>query len=302
MKNYAFVFPGQGIQRVGMGREIYEKYPPARDVLDKAGEILGLPIKKIMFEGPAEELSKIYNTQIAIFLSNIMVYSAVKDAFEGDPLFVAGHSLGEYCAVYSAGCLSFRDALKIVETRGRIMDEFTPVGSMAAVLGADSGEVKSAAEKIAASGKFVEAVNFNSRKQTVIAGTPEGISEFKNILKARIIPLRVKGPFHSSLMKIAQEKFNEAISGFYFGEPEVPVISNSTGKPSRSSAEILKGLREQIKSPVLWVDTVEFMKANGVENIVECAEKSILSAMVKDIAPEISAINALSLLAGSEKN
>ncbi len=297
MKSYAFVFPGQGVQRVGMGKEIYEKFPAAKDTLDKADEILGFSIKKIMFEGPAEELLKISNTQLAVFISDIMVYSVVKDAFEEKPLFAAGHSLGEYCAVYSAGCLSFKDALKIVEIRGRVMGEFTPSGAMAAVIGAAPEEVKALCEEISSKGKLVEAVNFNSKKQTVISGSSDGISEFKSKTSARIIPLRVKGPFHSSLMKNAQEKFNEAISDFYFSDPEFPIISNSTGKPSETSAEVLKALKSQIMSPVLWVDTVEFMKAGGVENVVECAEKSILAAMVKNIAPEINAVNAVSLVA-----
>jgi len=296
VKNFALIFPGQGIQKVGMGKEIYEKFPQARQTLDEACEILGRPLKQIMFEGPPEELSKIVNTQLSIFTLNVMILNSIKDALPEKPLFVAGHSLGEYCAVYASGALSFHDTLKLVEIRGSLMDSFTPEGSMAAVIGMSPREVQEKAKEVSSAGKLVEAVNFNSTKQTVISGTKEGIEEFKSKVKARVIPLRVKGPFHSSLMVGVENKFREELKKFYFSDPEVPVVSNYSATASKTADEVVVNLAHQIAAPVRWVDSVELMAENGVQLFIESSEKSILSSMVKDIAPDVNCVNALSII------
>ncbi|MCD6423312.1 MAG: ACP S-malonyltransferase [Elusimicrobia bacterium] len=301
VKNFALIFPGQGIQRVGMGKEIYEKFPQAKQTLDEACEILGRPLKQIMFEGPPEELSKIVNTQLSIFTLNIMILNSIKDALSRKPLFVAGHSLGEFCAVFASGALSFHDTLKLVEIRGTIMDAFTPEGSMAAVIGLPPEEVQEKAKEITSTGKLVEAVNFNSTKQTVISGTKEGIEEFKSKVKARVIPLRVRGPFHSSLMIGVEKKFQEELKKFYFSDPDVPVVSNYSANASKTSEEVVENLSRQIAAPVRWVDSVKFMVENGVHLFIESSEKSILLSMVKDIAPDVNCVNALSLISSGEK-
>jgi len=293
MDKFAFVFPGQGVQRVGMGREIYEKFPQARNVLDSACKILGDERKNVMFNGPEEGLA---NTQISVFLTNIMIYAVIKDALGKAPLFAAGHGLGEYCAVYAAGSLDLGAVLKLVEIRGRTMEKFSPPGSMAAIIGMEKEEVLSVCGRISQEGKFLEAVNFDSKRQTVVAGTAEAIDALKSTVKARVIPLKVKGPFHSLLMRPVQERYNKELPNFYFSDPAFPVVSNFRGTAEKTSGEIIHSLENQIASPVKWVSSVQFMKANGVEVFIECGEKSILSSLIKNIVPEAKTVNALALV------
>lgn len=296
MNNFAFVFPVQGIRRVGMGKDIYEKFPSARGVLDSACEILGDSIKNVMFNGPEEELSKISNTQVSVFLTNLMIYSTVKDALGSEPLFAAGHSAGEYCAVYASGCLDFSAALKLLVIQGDLMEKHSPSGAMAVVIGHEREEVIKLCSKISRGGKFIEAANFNSKNQTVVSGTAEAIEELKKLEKARVIPLEAKGPFYSSLMKHVQERYRKELSNFYFSEPSFPVVSNFRGIAERTSEEVMKALKNQIASPVKWVFSVEFMKRNGVEVFIECGERSVLSPLIKDIVPEAKTVNALALV------
>jgi len=299
LNNFAFVFPARGICRAGMGKDIYEKFPSARGVLDSACEILGDSIKNVMFNGPEEELSKISNTQVSVFLTNLMIYSTVKDALGNAPLFAAGHSAGEYCAVHVSGCLEFSDALKLLIIQGDLMEKYSPAGSMAAVIGPGREEVINLCSKISLGGKFIEAVNFDSKKQTVVSGRASAIEEFKNLVKARVIPLEANCPFYSSLMKQVQERYKKELSNFYFSEPSFPVVSNFRGAAERTSEEVMSALENQIASPVKWVSSVEFMRENGVEVFIECGERSVLSPFIKDIVPEAKIINALALVSGT---
>ncbi|PIV18901.1 MAG: [acyl-carrier-protein] S-malonyltransferase [Elusimicrobia bacterium CG03_land_8_20_14_0_80_50_18] len=298
VKNYSLVFPGQGVQGIGMARDLYGKYPQAARTLDYACEILGTDLKKIMFDGPENELNRISLTQLAVFVSNMMVYDVIKDALPEKPMFTAGHSLGEYCALSSSGALSFEDALKLVAARGRIMEENCPEGAMAAVIGMRTMDVSGLCKSISESGNLVEAVNFNSRKQTVISGTPDGIEAFKAQAagKGRIIPLKTAGPFHSFLMRKAQEIFTREIDKVYFSDPAFPLVSNATAKGSAKSSEVIAALKTQIASPVQWVASVEYMAGRGTEMFVECAEKSVLSSMIKNIAPDTQALSAMILI------
>ncbi|MEA2081347.1 MAG: ACP S-malonyltransferase, partial [Elusimicrobiota bacterium] len=250
------------------------------------------------FEGPAEELNRISITQLAVFVSDMMVYDVIKDAIGEKPVFAAGHSLGEYCAVCASGALSFEDALKLVASRGKIMEENCPEGKMAAVIGMRTLDIVELCRSLTESGKLVEAVNFNSRKQTVISGTAEGIEAFKDAArsKGRIIPLRTAGPFHSFLMRKSQELFASELDKVYFSDPECPVVPNSTATAAKTSGEIVSALKKQIASPVRWVASVEHMAAHGTEMFVECAEKSILSSMIKNISPDSQAISAMNLI------
>ncbi|MBA3066509.1 ACP S-malonyltransferase [bacterium] len=298
IKNYAVVFPGQGVQGIGMSKDTYERSPQASHTLDYACEILGIPLKKIMFEGPSNELNRISMTQLAVFVSNMMVYDVIKDAMSEKPLFAAGHSLGEYCALCASGALSFEDSLKLVARRGKIMEENCPKGEMAAVIGMRTLDISELCRSITESGKLVEAVNFNSRKQTVISGTAEGIAAFKNASqgKGKIIPLSTAGPFHSFLMRKAQDVFSPELDKFYFSEPEFPVVSNFTASEGKTSGEIISALKKQIASPVQWVASVEYMASHGAGIFVECAEKSILSSMIKNISPDSQALSAMTLI------
>ena len=298
IKNYAVVFPGQGVQGIGMSKETYERRPQAAHTLDSACEVLGMDLKKIMFEGPADELNRISITQLAVFVSNMMVYDVIKDAMGEKPVFAAGHSLGEYCAICASGALSFEDTLKLVALRGKIMEENCPEGKMAAVIGMRTLDITQLCGSITESGKLVEAVNFNSRKQTVISGTAGGIDSFKAAAqgKGRIIPLRTAGPFHSFLMRKSQELFAPELDKVYFSDPEFPLVSNFTATGGKTSSEIVAALKKQIASPVQWVASVEYMAARGTEMFIECAEKSILSSMIKNISPDSQTISAMTLI------
>ncbi|MDO9514302.1 MAG: ACP S-malonyltransferase [Elusimicrobiota bacterium] len=298
IKNYAVVFPGQGVQGIGMSRDLYGKYPQAAHTLDYACQILEMPLKTIMFDGPENELNRISLTQLAVFVSNMMVYDAIKDAVGEKPLFAAGHSLGEYCALCASGALSFEDSLKLVALRGRIMEENCPEGAMAAVIGMRTMDISDLCKSITENGQLVEAVNFNSRKQTVISGTAEGIEAFKAQAagKGKIIPLKTAGPFHSFLMRKSQEVFAPELDKVYFSDPAFPVVSNVTAKGSTKSSDIVTALKTQIASPVQWVASVEYMASRGAEMFVECAEKSVLSSMIKNISPETQAISAMTLI------
>lgn len=303
VKNYAVVFPGQGVQGIGMARDLYAKYPQAAHTLNYACEILGIDLKAIMFDGPEDELNRISMTQLSVFVSNMMVYDSIKDALPEKALFAAGHSLGEYCALCACGCLSFEDALKLVASRGKIMEENCPEGAMAAVIGMGTMDIAGLCKSISESGKLVEAVNFNSRKQTVISGTAEGIAAFREQAagKGRIIPLKTAGPFHSFLMRKAQEVFAAELDKAYLSDPAFPVVSNSSAKGSLKSSEILSALKVQIASPVQWLASVEYMAERGVEMFLECAEKSVLTAMIKNIRPEVQAISAMTLLESGDR-
>jgi len=279
----AYIFPGQGSQYVGMGKDLYEKYPDVKKLYDEADALLGVPLSKICFEGPEEELKQTKNTQPAIFLHSVALWQLLKPT---DAAMVAGHSLGEYSALVAAGALSFSDALKLVRLRGELMQkagEENP-GTMAAVVGLDAktvGEVTCAAYEVGA----VQAANFNSPGQIVISGTVTGVRKAMELAKERgaklVKELVVSGAFHSPLMQSAKDKLKTALDAVTIHDASVPVYANVTAAPVQKADEIRSLLLEQVTSPVRWEESVVNMAAAGAAKFVEIGPGKVLQGLVK---------------------
>ncbi|MCA0231138.1 ACP S-malonyltransferase [Runella limosa] len=283
----AYVFPGQGSQFSGMGKDLYENNAQARALFDKANEILGFEITKVMFEGTDEELKQTNVTQPAIFLHSVILASTVADFA---PEMVAGHSLGEFSALVAAGALSFEDALRLVAQRAAAMQracELTP-STMAAVLGLDDEKI----EQICASveGEVVVAANFNCPGQVVISGSHEGVrlagEKLKEAGAKRVLPLPVGGAFHSPLMEPAREELAAAIENTQFSEPRCPIYQNVNAQAATDVATIKANLISQLTAPVRWTQSVKNMVADGATEFVECGPGKVLQGLVKKIAPE----------------
>lgn len=283
----AYVFPGQGSQFSGMGKDLYENNAQARALFDKANEILGFEITKVMFEGTDEELKQTNVTQPAIFLHSVILASTVADFA---PEMVAGHSLGEFSALVAAGALSFDDALRLVAQRAAAMQracELTP-STMAAVLGLDDEKI----EQICAAveGEVVVAANFNCPGQVVISGSHEGVrlagEKLKEAGAKRVLPLPVGGAFHSPLMEPAREELAAAIENTQFTEPRCPIYQNVNAQAATDVATIKANLISQLTAPVRWTQSVKNMVADGATEFVECGPGKVLQGLVKKIAPE----------------
>ena len=283
----AYVFPGQGSQFSGMGKDLYENNAQARALFDKANEILGFEITKVMFEGTDEELKQTNVTQPAIFLHSVILASTVADFA---PEMVAGHSLGEFSALVAAGALSFEDALRLVAQRAAAMQracELTP-STMAAVLGLDDEKI----EQICASveGEVVVAANFNCPGQVVISGSHEGVrlagEKLKEAGAKRVLPLPVGGAFHSPLMEPAREELAAAIEHTQFSEPRCPIYQNVNAQAATDVATIKANLISQLTAPVRWTQSVKNVVADGATEFVECGPGKVLQGLVKKIAPE----------------
>ena len=293
MSEFAFVFPGQGSQAVGM-LDAWGDHPAVRDTLREAGAALGEDIGGLIRQGPKEQLDLTTNTQPVMLTAGIACYRAWLAETGLEPSVVAGHSLGEYTALVAAGSLSLADALPLVRFRAQAMQEAVPVGvgAMAAILGMDAGAVRAGcAEVAAASGEAVEAVNFNDPKQTVIAGSKLGVEKACEALKAlgakRALPLPVSAPFHSSLMRPAAERLREKLAQASFAVPRIPVINNIDVKAETDPAAIRDALYRQAFGPVRWVETVQAIRDRGIGRIVECGPGKVLAGMVKRIDAEI---------------
>ncbi|HWH80708.1 MAG TPA: ACP S-malonyltransferase [Burkholderiaceae bacterium] len=296
MTTFAFVFPGQGSQAVGM-LDAWGDDPTVRDTLAEASEVLGQDVAALIRGGPKEQLDLTTNTQPVMLTAGVACYRAWLAAGQRAPSVVAGHSLGEYSALVAAGALRFADALPLVRFRAQAMQEAVPVGigAMAAILGMDAQAVRDGcAEVAAASGEVVEAVNFNDPKQTVIAGSKAGIERACEVLKAkgakRALPLPVSAPFHSSLMQPAAERLKERLAAVAFAASTIPVINNIDVAVATTPDAIRDALYRQAFGPVRWVETIQAMRARGVTHIVECGPGRVLAGMVKRIdADAISA-------------
>ncbi|WP_026067956.1 ACP S-malonyltransferase [Pusillimonas noertemannii] len=283
----AFVFPGQGSQAVGM-LDAWAQDATVSDTLAQASEALGQDLASLISAGPAEELNLTTNTQPAMLASAVAMYRAWLQAGGQAPSWVAGHSLGEYSALAAAGSIGLRDAVKLVRIRADAMQQAVPVGQggMAAVLGLDDDTVRSVCEQ-AAQGEVVEAVNFNAPAQVVIAGHKGAVERACELAKAagakRALVLPVSAPFHSSLLKPAADQLAQALSDIQISAPQIPVVNNVDVANASDPAAIKDALVRQAWHPVRWVETIQFMKSQGVTHVVECGPGKVLSGLVKRI-------------------
>ena len=299
MTAFAFVFPGQGSQAVGM-LDAWGRHPAVLAVLEEASAALGQDVGRLIHEGPKEDLALTTNTQPVMLVAGIAAYRAWLAEGGAAPAAVAGHSLGEYTALVASGVLTLAQAVPLVRLRAAAMQEAVPVGvgAMAAILGLDANTVREVCAKtMAGSSEIAEAVNFNDPGQTVIAGTKAGVEKACADLKAagakRALPLPVSAPFHSSLMQPAAIKLQAALADLQLAAPQIPVLNNIDVAVETDAARIKDALVRQAAGPVRWVECVQAMQAQGVNTIVECGPGKALAGMVKRISPELAALNLL---------
>jgi [acyl-carrier-protein] S-malonyltransferase len=289
----AFVFPGQGSQFVGMGKDLYESNALAKELFDKADEILGFKITEIMFAGTDDQLKETKVTQPAVFLHSVISALCLGDDFK--PAMTAGHSLGEFSALVAAGALSFEDGLRLVAARANAMQkccEATP-GTMAAIIGLADEKVEEICAGVNSDGKVVVPANYNCPGQLVISGDVAAINEACEQLKAagakRALPLKVGGAFHSPLMQAAKDELQAAIEGTSFKAPICPVYQNVDGKPHTDAEEIKQNLIAQLTSSVRWTSSVQQMIADGADDFTECGPGNALQGMIGRIDKTVAA-------------
>lgn len=291
----AYVFPGQGSQKVGMGRELSEQYPEAKAVFDEVDAALGEAFSKVIFEGPDEALTLTANTQPAILTVSVAAWEVFRRRGPA-PAFVAGHSLGEYSALVAAGALSLADAVRAVRARGTFMQEAVPagVGAMAAVLGLPADKVREVCAAVAGA-EVVSPANFNSPEQTVIAGHAAAVERAGAALKEagakRVLPLPVSAPFHCALMEPVKARLAEVLAGVSVAAPGVPVVSNVEAAPNSDAARVVPLLLEQVSAPVRWVESVETLAKLGVDRALELGPGKVLGGLIKRISPQITSYN-----------
>ncbi|MBM7578463.1 ACP S-malonyltransferase [Jeotgalibacillus terrae] len=288
MAKIAVLFPGQGAQSVGMGHEIAQQFHAAESIFSQAADILGEDFVQLMQEGPQEDLTKTVNAQPALLTASIAILEVLKE--KGIHMdYVAGHSLGEYSALVAAESLSFEDALRTVRKRGELMEEAVPngEGAMAAVLGMDREALKAVTDEVSERGEAVQLANLNCPGQIVISGTAKGVEDASALAKERgakrCLPLNVSGPFHSSLMKPAADKFEAELKNISISDASIPVIANVTADAVFEAEKIEKLLVTQLYSPVLWEDTIEKLINMGVDTFIEAGPGKVLSGLVKKV-------------------
>jgi [acyl-carrier-protein] S-malonyltransferase len=291
----AAIFPGQGSQKVGMGKALAEAFPICRDTFDEADEALGEPLSRIIFEGPEDQLTLTENQQPAILIVSIAAFRLLESRGL-KPSFVAGQSLGEYSANVAAGVFSFADALKIVRRRGRYMQEAVPVGAgaMSAILGLDAWKVAEACEE-AAHGEIVSPANLNGGGQVVIAGAREAVARAGARAKAlgakRVVPLSVSAPFHCAMMKPAEDRLAPELRALATQTPRVPIVANVDAEPKRDASAAIEALVRQVSSPVRWDAVVARLASEGVTTYVEVGPGTVLSGLVRKIHRGATVVN-----------
>ena len=294
MTQIAFVFPGQGSQTVGMLTELAATYPLVEETFREASDALGYDLWQLVSQGPAEELNKTWQTQPALLAASVAIYRVWQQQGGQQPVLMAGHSLGEYSALVCAGVLSFADAVKLVELRGKLMQEAVPegTGAMQAIIGLDDAAIRKACEE-SAQGQVVSPVNFNSPGQVVIAGNKEAVELAGAACKAagakRALPLPVSVPSHCALMKPAADKLAVALENITFAAPAVPVINNVDVKAETDAAAIRHALVRQLYSPVRWTESVEAMAEQGVTQLLEMGPGKVLTGLTKRIVDSLTA-------------
>lgn len=298
MKPFAFIFPGQGSQSVGM-LDAWGDHPAVRETLNEASEAMGEDLARLIHEGPKEALALTTNTQPVMLVAGVAAWRVWRAEGGLLPAAVAGHSLGEYSALVASGVLTLAQAAPLVRFRAAAMQEAVPVGTgaMAAILGMEAEKVRAGCAEAqaafaAGSGEVVEAVNFNDPSQTVIAGSKAAVEKACEVLKAngakRALPLPVSAPFHSSLMKPAADKLRERLAATAFGQPQIPVVNNIDVAVEADADRIRDALFRQAFGPVRWVECVSAIKSRGVHTLVECGPGKVLAGLVKRIDPELT--------------
>ena len=301
-KKTAFIFPGQGSQVVGMGKELYDSSPTAKSIFDEADEILGFSLTKLCFEGPQEELTQTNNAQPAIFTTSLAALSDMKEKTgltDVRPAFVAGHSLGEYVALVAADTLSFSEALPLVRERGELMQNANTIqpGGMAAIIGLDESTTEEICQQTG-----MQISNINSREQIVISGPKANVANALDLARARgakkVVPLPVGSAFHSNLMEPTVDRMTSAIDQVSLSDALVPIIANSSAQPVVAARDIREELVYQLCHCVHWLRSVEYMIGEGVDTFVEIGPGKILSSLVRRIDSSVTALPINDFLAG----
>ncbi|MEI7641240.1 MAG: ACP S-malonyltransferase [bacterium] len=293
----ALIFPGQGAQSVGMGKDIYDGSAVVKNLFDSANKILGKNLTQVMFNGPEEDLKKTDYTQPAIFLMSTALYEMVKEKFAGKIAYTAGHSLGEYSALYAAGAFDFETGLKLVNRRGALMQEAATKtsSSMAAVLALDNDKIAELCKKTSEQFGYLTAANFNCPGQTVVSGDMASIDGGEAIAKElgakRYIKLAVAGAFHSKLMQSAADILKGEISNYAIKDALIPVVANFSAGEVKLKTEFEVSLVNQITGAVRWIESVEYMKAKGVDTFIEIGPGAVLSGLIKKIDKKLKVFN-----------
>lgn len=297
MKKFAMVFPGQGSQAVGMLTELAEQFSIVEETFKQASEVLGYDLWSLVQHGPADELNKTWQTQPALLAASVAVYRVWQQQYpQLQPTLMAGHSLGEYSALVCAGAIDFQDAVKLVELRGKLMQQAVPegTGAMYAIIGLDNDSIIKACQN-AEQGEVVSAVNFNSPGQVVIAGAKAAVERAAVLCKEagakRALPLAVSVPSHCALMKPAADQLAVSLESIAVKSPAVAVINNVDVKTENDAQAIRHALVRQLYSPVRWTETVEKMATNGIEVLVEMGPNKVLNGLTKRIADNLQAVS-----------
>ncbi|PHM67191.1 putative malonyl-CoA transacylase [Xenorhabdus stockiae] len=295
MSDFAMVFPGQGSQSLGMLADLASEFPLVEQTFAEASAVLGYDLWELVQQGPAEELNKTWKTQPALLAASVAIWRVWQQQGGKNPSVMAGHSLGEYSALVCAGVIEFQQAIKLVELRGKLMQEAVPegLGAMYAIIGLDNESIAKACEE-SAQGQIVSPVNFNSPGQVVIAGEKEAVERAGAACKAagakRALPLAVSVPSHCALMKSAADQLANALQSVEFKQPQFPVINNVDVKTEESADTIRAALVRQLYNPVRWTESVEYIAAQGIDNLLEIGPGKVLTGLTKRIVGTLSAV------------